>query len=73
MRLAETALQDMLAKDTAAHAEREAAIARHVREATQGSSLRRRLGAAVIAFGVRLAGDHAALRDAQRQLATRPF
>ena len=41
------------------------------REAAQPPSLRRRAGEAVIAFGVRLAGDRPTARD-ERKLVARP-
>ena len=53
---------------------REAIRARDIqlaREANRTPSFRQRAGEAVIAFGIRLAGDHRTVRD-QRRLVTRP-
>ena len=44
--------------------------ARHAREATRSPSLRQRAGEAVIAFGVRLAGERRPTRE-DRRLVTR--
>lgn len=70
MRFAEAEVQHMLAKDQAAHAEREAAIARHASDAMAGRSFRRWAGEAIIRFGVRLAGEHAGFGE-QRRLVSR--
>lgn len=72
MRYAEIELDRLLAADRRALAEHEAEIARHIHAATRRSPLRRRAGEAVIAFGIRLAGDTLSFRDRLR-LVARPF
>jgi hypothetical protein len=72
MRFAEAEVEQLLAADRRALIERHAEIARHTRAATRRSSLRLRAGEAVIAFGIRLAGDNLSFRDRLR-LVARPF
>jgi hypothetical protein len=70
MRYAEAEDQLRVASDHIERESRDAALIRHAqlaREATQPPSLRRRAGEAVIAFGVRLAGDRPTARDAQKE------
>lgn len=78
MRYAAAALQHLLINDPPQRdAERDARLARHVqlvREAARKPSVRRRAGEALIAFGVRLAGEPAsptAQPHARRKLAGR--
>jgi hypothetical protein len=66
MRYAEADYQLRLASEQTAREARNAEHARSLQLAREGApspSLRRRIGAAVIAFGVRLAGDRAVLRE----------
>jgi hypothetical protein len=61
--------EDQIARDS-----RVAPRARDIqlaREANRMPSFRQRAGEAVIAFGIRLAGDHRTVRD-ERRLVTRP-
>ena len=69
MRFAEAEVEQLLVADRRALLERQAEIARHTRAATRRSSLRRRAGEAVIAFGIRLAGDNLSFRDRLRLVA----
>ena len=64
----------LLANEETAREARAATLARDLqlaREASPTPSRRRRAGEAVIAFGVRLAGDGRPVRD-ERRLAARP-
>ena len=73
MRYAETEDQLRVAGDRIQRESRDAALLRHAqlaREAARPPSLRRKAGEAVIAFGVRLAGDRPATRD-ERKLVVR--
>lgn len=72
MRYAEAEDQIRVAAERIQRETRDAALVRHVqlaREAAQPPSLRRRAGEAVIAFGVRLAGDRPAARDERAMVA----
>jgi hypothetical protein len=66
MRHADAELQLWLANDRIAREQREAELARQVRTAMPSASLRRRAGGAMIALGVRLAGDRPPVRNARR-------
>lgn len=73
MRYAETEDQLRVAGDQIQRESRDAALLRHAqlaREAARPPSLRRKAGEAVIAFGVRLAGDRPSTRD-DRKLVVR--
>ncbi|HYL40219.1 MAG TPA: hypothetical protein VET90_02825 [Candidatus Binatus sp.] len=63
MRFAEVELERLLAGDRRAVAEHAAEVARHAHDAQHAPSLRRRTGEAVIAFGIRLAGDQLSFRE----------
>ena len=66
MRYAEADYEFRNASEQTAREARDAEHARSLelaREAAPTSSIRRRVGAAVIAFGVRLAGDRTVLRE----------
>jgi hypothetical protein len=74
MRYAEAEDQLRVASDQIERDCRDAVLARDAqlaREATRSPSLRQRAGEAVIAFGVRLAGDRRSRQD-ERRLITRP-
>jgi hypothetical protein len=69
MRYAEAEDQLRVAGDEIQRASRDAALLRHAqlaREAARPPSLRRTAGEAVIAFGVRLAGDRPETRDERK-------
>jgi hypothetical protein len=72
MRHADAELQLWLANDRIAREQRDAELVRAVRAAGHAPTLRQRTGAAVIALGERLAGEH---RNGTRKarLATRAF
>ena len=73
MRYTEAEDQLRVASDQIERERRDAVLARDVqlaREAAQPPSLRRKAGEAVIAFGVRLAGDRPTKRD-ERKLVPR--
>lgn len=73
MRYAETEDQLRVAGDQIQRESRDAALLRHAqlaREAARPPSLRRKAGEAVIAFGVRLAGDRPSTRE-ERKLVVR--
>jgi hypothetical protein len=74
MRYAEADLQLWPDEDQVARASREATLVRDIqvaREANRTPSFRQRAGEAVIAFGIRLAGDNRTVRD-ERKLVIRP-
>ena len=72
MRYAETEDQLRVAGDQIQRESRDAALLRHAqlaREAARPPLLRRKAGEAVIAFGVRLAGDRPTKRDERKLVA----
>jgi hypothetical protein len=69
MRYAEMELEHLLVDDRRFLAEHEAELARHAHDIRRGFSIRRRAGEAVIAFGIRLAGDQLTFRERLRLVA----